>query len=213
MPGSFSFTDNYTDLSNEDGYQFEFRCERCGNGYRSAFTQDKRARSQRFIRGISGVLSGTKIFDVANAADRMLDRNTNSAAKDRAFAAAVEELSSQFHQCRGCGEWVCGDVCWNNEVGQCANCSPRGSEQLAQQQAIAREIQFRDQLEGTDLTSGYRLAATSTTRCPGCGTQVDGGKFCPECGTSLVAVNTCAKCSTENPVSARFCSECGNTLH
>jgi hypothetical protein len=24
------FTDNFSDLSNADGYQFEFRCERCG---------------------------------------------------------------------------------------------------------------------------------------------------------------------------------------
>jgi hypothetical protein len=31
------FTDNYVDLSNDSGYQFEFRCERCGNGYRSPF--------------------------------------------------------------------------------------------------------------------------------------------------------------------------------
>ena len=31
------FTDNYQDHSTREGYQFEFFCERCGNGYSSTF--------------------------------------------------------------------------------------------------------------------------------------------------------------------------------
>lgn len=31
------FTDDYQDRSSEYGYQFEFDCERCGNGYSSSF--------------------------------------------------------------------------------------------------------------------------------------------------------------------------------
>jgi hypothetical protein len=33
------FTDNYQDRSTNDGYQFEFYCRRCGNGYTSSFQQ------------------------------------------------------------------------------------------------------------------------------------------------------------------------------
>ncbi len=33
MAGMVFFTDNYQDRSSDDGYQFEFFCRRCGNGY------------------------------------------------------------------------------------------------------------------------------------------------------------------------------------
>ena len=36
MPGFTPFTDNYSDLSDGRGYQFEFRCDICGSGYRSS---------------------------------------------------------------------------------------------------------------------------------------------------------------------------------
>jgi len=35
--GSIAFTRNYSDHSNDTGYQFEFHCDKCGNGYRSTF--------------------------------------------------------------------------------------------------------------------------------------------------------------------------------
>ena len=31
------FTDNYEDLSTDQGFQFKFRCERCGDGFMSSF--------------------------------------------------------------------------------------------------------------------------------------------------------------------------------
>ena len=37
MAGMVFFTDNYQDRSTDDGYQFEFYCQRCGNGYSSSF--------------------------------------------------------------------------------------------------------------------------------------------------------------------------------
>jgi len=37
MAALIPFTSNYTDVSRYEGYQFEFHCQRCGNGYRSAF--------------------------------------------------------------------------------------------------------------------------------------------------------------------------------
>jgi len=35
VAGMIFFTDNYQDRSTNDGYQFEFFCRRCGNGYSS----------------------------------------------------------------------------------------------------------------------------------------------------------------------------------
>ena len=34
------FTRNHTDHSTDKGYQFEFFCDKCGNGERSAFQQN-----------------------------------------------------------------------------------------------------------------------------------------------------------------------------
>ena len=31
------FTDNYQDLSTDQGFQFKFHCERCGDGFMSSF--------------------------------------------------------------------------------------------------------------------------------------------------------------------------------
>ena len=28
---------------------------------------------------------------------------------------SVEEIKPLFHQCKRCGTWVCGEVCWNAE--------------------------------------------------------------------------------------------------
>ena len=209
MADAVPFTDNINDLSNNDGFQFEFRCERCGNGYRSAFQRDLRSTGQTIARGIGNLLGG-RASQVSYAAGQLLDRGTNSAGKDRAMRAAVTEIAGRFHQCRGCGQWVCGDVCWNGAVGQCARCSPVATEELAQLQAEARRMQVRERLVTTDLVGGADLATRAVPRCPGCGAQSNGGKFCQECGQPLAAERACTECSAVNPATARFCSECGS---
>ena len=37
MPGFTPFSENYADLSDNNGYQFEFHCDVCRSGYRSEF--------------------------------------------------------------------------------------------------------------------------------------------------------------------------------
>jgi len=211
MTDHVPFTDNFVDLSNTDGYQFEFRCERCGNGYRSAFRRDPRAAGQKLARGLSGLFGGS-LAEIGSVADRLLDRGTNSQAKDEALRSATAEIAPRFHQCRGCGDWVCADVCWNEQVGQCARCSPVMTEELAQLQAEARRRQLQERLETVDLVAGVQLGRQAQPRCPNCGAQAHGGKFCGECGESLVSTRVCSSCASENPAGARFCSECGQGL-
>ncbi len=208
MTDIIPFTDNYNDLSNSDGYQFEFRCERCGNGYRSAFQRDSRQAGQNLLRGV-GNLFGGALSNLTSAADQILDRGTNSAGKDKALRAAVAEISPNFHQCRGCGDWVCDDVCWNTEIGQCARCSPVVSEELARLQAEGRSIQLREKLASTDIVAGIAVGQQAQPRCPSCGAQTNGGKFCGECGSRLVQDKTCDSCSAVNRFEAKFCAECG----
>ncbi len=205
------FTDNVSDLSNTDGYQFEFRCERCGNGYRSAFRRDPRAAGQKLARGL-GNLFGGSLSEITSMADRLLDRATNSPAKDDALRAATAEIGPMFHQCRGCSDWVCDDVCWNDTVGQCVRCSPIVTEELAQLQAEARRRQVQERLETVDLVGRLDLSTQARPRCGSCGAQSTGGKFCGECGSPLAIVTACSGCGADNPAGARFCSSCGTGL-
>lgn len=212
MSEAVPFTDNIRDLSNTQGYQFEFHCERCGNGYRSAFERDLRETGQNLVRGVSNLFGGS-FNNISNAADRLLDRGTNSAAKDKAMRTAVHEIANRFNQCRGCGDWVCAEICWNGQVGQCARCSPIATEEIAQLQAEARRRQIADRLQNTNLTQGLDVGRQAQPRCPSCGAQALGGSFCGECGSSLRQEKTCGSCSTVNPAASRFCCGCGNGLN
>ena len=50
MAGMVFFTDNYADRSSDDGYQFEFFCRRCGNGYSSPFQHSVTGFGGRLLR-------------------------------------------------------------------------------------------------------------------------------------------------------------------
>lgn len=202
------FTDNYVDLSNDSGYQFEFRCERCGNGYRSPFQADKLARGRGLLRMASSLSDNMGIGRLGRASDSLLDRATGSAAKDKALGAAVEAVRPHFQQCRGCGDWVCKEVCWNHEIGQCVNCSPIVAEELSRAQARAQVEQLQEKTREVDWTADLDLTTRAKVTCPHCGAAVAGGKFCGECGGKLRAEGECSNCGT--PLNgAKFCSECG----
>ena len=202
------FTGNYQDLSNEDGYQFEFYCERCGNGYRSPFQTDLASKGGNLLRAAGGLFGGA-LGSLGDAADEMLDRGTNSPAKDKALRAGVEAVRPEFRQCRGCGNWVCAAVCWNEDIGQCVECSPIVAEELSRAQAEAQVEQLREKAREVDWTEGVDVTTRARVSCPSCGEGVGGGKFCPSCGAKLNPATFCTECGAEVPGGAKFCSECG----
>jgi hypothetical protein len=212
MSRPIAFTDNVSDLSNQNGYQFEFRCERCGNGYRSAFQSDALSTGRKIIDSM-GSLFGGRMAEIGNVASEWaVNRGTNSAAKDKALDAAVDEIRDRFKQCRACGDWRCAEVCWNDRVGQCLTCSPLAEDDLAQLQAEARRTQMREALTTTDLIGRTDLRTPSVVRCPTCSAEVGSGKFCAECGADLRPTTACSGCGHRNDVGAKFCSECGSSL-
>ena len=58
MAGFTPFTKNYRDLSDENGYQFEFVCDICGSGYRSEFQRSALGSAGSVLQGASNVLGG-----------------------------------------------------------------------------------------------------------------------------------------------------------
>ena len=63
MSGFTPFTDNYSDLSDQNGYQFEFRCDICGSGYRSEFERSNLGTASNLLSGASNLIgAGTLIM-------------------------------------------------------------------------------------------------------------------------------------------------------
>jgi hypothetical protein len=99
------FTDNFSDLSNLEGYQFEFHCERCGNGYRSPYAKNIKEQGKGFLRAANSLLGG-KLNQISGAAETLsYDRGTNSKQKDKALADAVEAVGTSW-AVPGCGNCV-----------------------------------------------------------------------------------------------------------
>ncbi|MGH9279252.1 MAG: zinc ribbon domain-containing protein [Acidimicrobiales bacterium] len=206
------FTDNVNDLSNQNGFQFEFVCERCGNGYRSPYITNVRERGRGLLRS-AGSLFGGKLAELSGAAEQLdFDRATNSPAKDKAMGEAVEAVQDEFKQCRNCGNWVCVSVCWNDEIGQCLTCSPSVGDVVSAAQAAAQVEQIQAKARDVDWTSELDMTERAKVRCPSCGASVQGGKFCPECGGALAKKKFCGNCGTEMDASKKFCSECGQAV-
>ena len=114
-----SFTRNHNDLSTESGFQFEFFCDCCGNGFKSTFvestTYGQRNKSERFGRMASGLggLFGGVANDLGWAIERGSDTLSSKFSNDSpqyrreheaAFDRAQEEVKPEFRKCPACSK-------------------------------------------------------------------------------------------------------------
>ena len=210
MSTMIPFTDNYNDKSTELGYQFEFVCERCGNGYSSSFQKSAAGMGTGLLRAAGSFFSGT-LGRGASSAQHMADM-VRGPARDAAIRKAVEEMRPYFHQCHRCGDWVCRDVCWNGDAGLCTRCAPKLQQEIGVMQSEEQLRQLREKVQTLDLTQDVNLREKSVARCPKCMAESQGGKFCGECGADLSPVAVCGRCGTEAKAAAKFCPECGQAL-
>jgi membrane protease subunit (stomatin/prohibitin family) len=222
------FVSNYEDLSTDRGYQFKFHCDKCGNGYMSRFQASAIGTAGSLLRAAGDLFGGWAGTAGNSAYD--IQRSVGGKAHDDALAKAVEEGKQHFHQCSRCGKWVCPEVCWNANAGQCEECAPDYQEELASAHAQAKADATREQLHErarqTDYTSKIDMgadahvkaparasAASSTAQplaCHSCGVDVGKAKFCPECGTPATRPRpTCQGCGHQPEAATKFCPECG----
>ncbi|HET6439101.1 MAG TPA: zinc ribbon domain-containing protein [Anaeromyxobacter sp.] len=199
------FTKNYTDRSNDQGFQFEFFCDKCGNGFMSRFIPSTMGVAAGILRA-AGSLFGGALGRAGWAGDQVKDVFRGKAWDD-AFAQAVEEGKRKFKQCTRCGKWVCPEVCWNEKRTLCEECAPDLQEEAAAAQAQAAVEQVREKARATNLVEDVDMAAPQLAACPHCNARVEGGKFCPECGKPLTSRASCKKCGTQ--FDGKFCPECG----
>src|SRR5689334_13579040 len=174
------FVQNYDDLSTDQGYQFRFHCNRCGNGYMSSFIPNKFGMAGGLLRAAGGLFGGV----LGNAGNSAFDiqRAVGGQAHDSAIQQAVQEIKPLFLQCRRCGTWVCEKICWNGAKGLCKQCAPILEEELASAQAMAATEQVNVKAREFDQTGGIDVAANMNVTCPQCGAPATGSKFCSECG-------------------------------
>jgi hypothetical protein len=209
--GKVEFTDNYQDLSTQNGYQFKFYCQSCGNGYMSTFKTSATGVAESVLRGAGSLLGG--IFGRAANATYQIQELVGGPAHDAALQEAVGEIKPQFTQCKRCGQWVCREICWNAERSLCTKCAPILQRELAAKQAEIAVEQAETKLRAADLTAGVDVTAAATVHCPKCGAEAKAGaKFCDECGSSLVQRTECPKCGAKLAAGAKFCAECGQKI-
>jgi len=200
------FTRNYRDLSTDKGFQFEFYCDRCGNGYQTEFHPSVSGNIATALDAAGSLLGG--IFNNAsNLANRAKSAGWEK-AHDTAFATAVEEARPNFKKCKRCGKWVDGD-CWNNERVLCKDCAPDLEEELSVVQTEAIVNKARETAYANVEVDAEKFKQTIVAGCPHCGAKVTGGKFCPECGKPLAAKKFCTECGKEIQAGIKFCPECG----
>jgi membrane protease subunit (stomatin/prohibitin family) len=212
MSQKIEFTSNYEDQSTDQGFQFEFRCDRCGTGYRSRFMPSAVGTVSTALGAASSLLGG--VFGKAADIGERARSATWEKAHDEAFIKAVEELKPEFIQCPRCSSWVCRKSCWNAQKGLCKKCAPDLGVEMAAAQAsrTVEEIWAHSKMAEKDRAmlkeESWREGARAT--CPKCNAPLPAKvKFCPECGASVAAQKHCTECGAELAVDAKFCAECG----
>jgi hypothetical protein len=209
------FTNNYQDHSTNEGYQFEFFCQRCGNGYQSPFQHSVTGFGGRILQMGGDLVGG----ELGNKAERFgwdaqfLRSGNRGSARDKALAKAVTAVQEHFVQCHRCGQHVCKPVCWNGERGLCTQCAPKLDQEIAGMQASAQINQLSEKIQQQDWTKDVNYREQATGLCGTCGHETGGGKFCQNCGNAQAAAPAqsqkfCTNCGT-TLTSAKFCGECG----
>jgi hypothetical protein len=208
-----SFTRNYRDHSSDTGYQFEFFCDKCGNGRRSTFQTSGMGLASSLLKA-AGSIFGGGLSSAGWGADHVKDA-LRGPAWDGAFKSAIEECKPSFRQCTRCGIWACPEVCWNEARGLCENCAPDIKEQAAAiQSQVAVEQAWdkarqADQLRGVDVQKEVAAVGSACKKCSA--TLAAGAKFCAQCGTpaAVAGPKFCASCGAPFAAGSRFCGECG----
>lgn len=214
MADKIEFVRNYSDLSTNKGFQFEFYCDRCGSGYRTHFKPSVTGTMTSMLDAAGSLLGG--IFNSAADVGQRVQSVTWEKAHDAAFDDACTELKKDFIQCPHCLSWVCRRNCWNEKNGLCKECAPDlGVEMAAAQSSKSvEEVWAHAAMAEEDKKLGVEnWRETIRATCPKCEAPLQtNAKFCPECGARLKDNTKCSGCGTKLSPGTKFCPECGQKI-
>ena len=216
MSSEIYFSNNYQDLCVQNGtgagFQFEFRCNRCSDTWRSPFQPYTSGRvagwADRVVGSAWGAL-GRAGNEASTALSGLVGANWGP-SKDTAFQKAITEATGHFNRCPRCTGHVCG-TCWNAAHGLCLTCAPDTAAEVAvaQQRGLNDVAAQRAYDVGGLQGAAFDVDRAQQLVCPECRAETHGARFCPGCGHRLAAPDTCASCHSELPPGASFCPECG----
>jgi hypothetical protein len=188
------------------------------------------------LRAAGDLLGG--FFNSAGNSAFEVQRAIGGKAHDDALNAAVQEGKQFFKQCGRCAKWVCPEVCWNPQAGQCTDCAPKYEQEFAhahaQAKAAAAAVQLQQKAQGTDYVSDTDMSAGAVYAAPAMQPALPpqqmqapappqqmpgappawqlgaGAVACGKCGTDLGAFKFCPNCGTPR-AQASVC-KCGAKL-
>jgi hypothetical protein len=211
MSETIEFVNNYQDLSTDNGFQFEFNCNRCGAGIRTQF-KPYLAGTVSGVMDTANSLFGGIFGQAANLTERVRSSGWQK-AHDEVLVAAINEIKPNYVQCPRCQEWVCRKSCWNTKRGLCKECAPDLGVEMSAAQASksVEEIWAHAAMAEEDkkLAEG-NWGETIHATCPECETPLTtNAKFCPNCGAKIKAEQHCTECGALLQPGAKFCADCG----
>lgn len=214
MGKHIEFVQNFSDLSTDKGFQFEFHCAHCGKTYRTRFKPTVTGTVSTVLDGASSLLGGF-FSRAADISDRVRSASWEK-AHDEAFEAAVKEIDDTFFQCPRCNSLVCREKCLNTKRGLCKGCAPDLGVEMSAAQAShsVQEIWAHAAMAEEDkklAAENWRQTIRAT--CPNCEEPLAvNAKFCPACGTKLKAPGHCTECGATLTPEAKFCPDCGQKV-
>lgn len=229
------FVRNYTDRSTDRGYQFEFRCDHCGNGYMSSYEASLIGTAGGLLQAAGSIFGG--FLGSAGNSSYEIQRAIGGPAHDRALQSAVAEVKQKFDRCRRCGEWVCKEICWNAQASQCTGCTPKYEQEMISMRTQAQITETRQQLQekaaGVDYVSGIDMNPDAkVSLSPGAAAQAlpspapqtasggwskvpdavvapaTGAAHCVACGGALTGGKFCPECGAAVAPVAKTCPGC-----
>src|SRR5246127_2244557 len=81
------FTRNHTDHSTDKGYQFEFFCDRCGNGFISGFQSSAIGLATSAARTLGSLFGG--VLGNVGGSTYEIERAVQGPGHDKAFREAI----------------------------------------------------------------------------------------------------------------------------
>jgi len=181
MSRGIPFSRNYSDLSTQQGFQFEFFCNRCSTGFRTHFKSTLTGAVSGAM-GAAGSLLGGIFGRAADISERVRSASWEK-GHDAAFEEAVEEMKEEFNQCPQCSTWVCKHNCWSEERGLCKQCASTVAVETTTMALTCASC-------GAALVAGAKFCPDCGTKvhatCAACGVKLaPGAKFCAECGAKV----------------------------
>ena len=211
MAGEIEFTSNYSDLSTDNGFQFEFRCDRCGNGFRTEFDTFELSTATDVLDGAGSLLGGVLRPGGRRGAAGQVGRLGEGQRQGLQEGRGAD--APEFVQCPRCSAWVCREQCWNDKKGLCKQCAPDLGVEMAAAQAdspwrrCGRTPRWRRKTSTSPRRTGARA---SWPPAPSAGRRRrPTPSSAPECGADLKAGSTARSAAPSCSPGAKFCADCG----